>query len=54
VCHIKGGTQAVGVGEWGAEGGIWVSDGELTGDQRRVRGEKLHGFVLSWCILLWY
>jgi hypothetical protein len=26
VCHMKGGTQAGGVGEWGAEGGFWVSE----------------------------
>jgi hypothetical protein len=54
VCHIKGGTQAGGVQEWDVEEGVEVSEGELTGDWRRLHGEKRHDFMLSWCSMLYF
>ena len=33
---------------------VWVLEGGLTGDWRRLHGEKLHDFMLSLCILLCY
>ena len=54
VCHIYGGTQGGGVQEWDVEEGVGYQRGELTGDWRRLRGEKLHDFMLSLYILLCY
>jgi hypothetical protein len=37
----RGRTQGDGVWELGAEGGIWVPEGEVTGDWRKIHSEEL-------------
>ena len=43
VCHITARACAEGVREQGAEGDVWASEGGVTGEWRKLRGEELQG-----------
>jgi hypothetical protein len=39
---FRGRAQGGGVSEWGAECGVWVREGEITGYWRKLHNEELH------------
>jgi hypothetical protein len=42
VTHIKGGTQAESVREWGIVEDIWPNGGEVKTERRKLRNEELN------------